>query len=65
MVNLGLTPFASLLSYICMDPDPYGEYGSGSTKLLSTDPTQIRIWIHNNGQNKAQTEDTEDYLRKV
>ena len=28
-----------------MDPDAYSEYGSGSTKLLNTEP--IRIRIHN------------------
>ena len=33
--------------FTCVDPDPYWEYGSGSgsTKLLNTDP--IGIWIHN------------------
>ena len=30
-----------------VDPVPYSEYGSGSTKLLDTDPTRIRI--HNTG----------------
>ena len=27
----------------CVDPDPYSEYGSGSTKLLNTDPNGIQI----------------------
>ena len=31
-----------------MDPDPYSEYGSGSSKLLNTD--LIRIRIHNTAQ---------------
>ena len=31
------------LQYTCVDPDPYSEYGSGSTKLLNTDPIRIRI----------------------
>ena len=30
-----------------VDPVPYSEYVSGSTKLLDTDPTRIRI--HNTG----------------
>ena len=31
--------------FTCVDPNPYWEYVSGSTKLLNTDP--IRIRIHN------------------
>ena len=31
--------------FACVDPVPYSEYGSGSTKLLNTDP----IRIHNAG----------------
>ena len=35
--------------FTCVDPDPYSEYGSGSTKLLNKDPIRIRfrIQIHN------------------
>ena len=29
--------------FLCVDPDPYFEYGSGARKLLNTDPIQIRI----------------------
>ena len=29
--------------FICPDPDPYSEYGSGSTKVVNTDPIWIRI----------------------
>ena len=37
--NLNLTPFVSIYSiFTCVDPCPYSEYGSGSTKLLNTDP---------------------------
>ena len=28
---------------MCVDPDPYWEYGSVYTKLLNTDPVRIRI----------------------
>ena len=39
-----LTTFASNLFYFTwMNPDPYLEYGSWSTKLLNTDPIWIRI----------------------
>ena len=49
---LTLTNFASVLSYSiptgtvfkCLDPDPFLEYGSGSTKLLNTVPIRIRIY---------------------
>ena len=30
-----------------VDPDPYLERGSGSTKLMNTDPILIRFRIHN------------------
>ena len=30
-----------------MDPDPYSEYRSGSTKVLNTDPISIWVRIHN------------------
>ena len=30
--------FASILSFICVDLDPYSEYGSGSTELVYVDP---------------------------
>ena len=33
--------------FICVDPDPYSEYGSRSTNILSADPIWIRI--HNTG----------------
>ena len=35
---------------VCVDPNPYSEYGSGSTKLLNMDPIWIRI--HNTGSNR-------------
>ena len=44
-----LPPFYPLFARV--DPDPYSEYGSGSRKLLNTDP--IRIRIHNTGSRKS------------
>ena len=35
-----------------VDPDPYSENGSGSTKLLISDPIRIRSRIHNNAFNE-------------
>ena len=29
--------------FTCLDPDPYSEYGSESTKVPNTDPIWIRI----------------------
>ena len=50
---LNLKPFASTVFYLiftCVDPDPYSDYESGSTKSLNMDP--IRIRIHNTGTNR-------------
>ena len=38
------------LIFTCVDPDPYSDYESGSTKSLNMDP--IRIRIHNTGTNR-------------
>ena len=40
---LNLKPFVSIFYpvFTCVDPDPYSEYGSGSTKLLNTDLIRI------------------------
>ena len=46
MVNFCLksAPFAFIYAiFTSVDLDPYSEYGSGSTKLLNTDPIWIRI----------------------
>ena len=48
MVNLCLNIFLHII--VCVDPNPYSEYGSGSTKLLNMDPIWIRI--HNTGSNR-------------
>ena len=45
-----------------MDPDPYSEYGSGSRKLLNTDP--IRIRIHNTGHSSILSVGVERVLRE-
>ena len=59
---LNLTSFVYILSYIYSTcADPYSEYGSGSRRVLNSDP--MRIWIHKNaantiiaGQHKSQVE---------
>ena len=38
---LHLLPLFHLI-FTCLDPDPYWEYGSGSTKLLKTHNTGVR-----------------------
>ena len=51
--SLNVELFSSILNllpqmypiFTCVDPDPYSDYGSGSTKLLNT--TSIWIRIHN------------------
>ena len=51
MVNLSIWHLLPLifLIFTCVDPDPYLDYGSGSTKLPNTVP--IWIGIHNTGGN--------------
>ena len=43
MVNFLSVRVISFPVFNWVGPDPHSEYGSGSTKLLNTDPTWIRI----------------------